>query len=148
MKLADALRGVAALGFDTPPIIYFVEQHPRYDPLVTEVFRGIEDGHLMGVTSAIALVEVLVHPYRHGDTDLAEQYRDLLLDSENFDVWSVGPSLAEDAAGLRAQYNLRTPDALQVAAALSAGCEAILTNDPHLKRVTEIDVLVLNELEL
>lgn len=43
---------------------------------------------------------------------------------------------------------LRTPDALQIAAALVAGCEAFLTNDAGLKRVTELRVLVLDELEM
>jgi predicted nucleic acid-binding protein len=39
-------------------------------------------------------------------------------------------------------------DALQIAVALEAGCEAFLTNDRTLKRVTELRVLVLDELEL
>jgi hypothetical protein len=44
--------------------------------------------------------------------------------------------VAERAAELRARYNLRTPDALQVATALVRRCEAFLTNDARLKRVT------------
>jgi predicted nucleic acid-binding protein len=50
-------------------------------------------------------------------------------------------------AELRARDQLRTPDALQVASALGAGCEAFLTNDLALRRVTELHVLVLGELE-
>jgi predicted nucleic acid-binding protein len=49
---------------------------------------------------------------------------------------------------LRATYNLKTPDALQVAAALHAGCDIFLTNDFGIKRVKEIHVLVLDDLEL
>ncbi|MCC5664290.1 hypothetical protein LC653_10260 [Nostoc sp. CHAB 5784] len=45
------------------------------------------------------------------------------------------------------RYNLQLPDALQVAAAIIAGCEAFLTNDAALKRVTELRVLVVCELE-
>jgi len=48
---------------------------------------------------------------------------------------------------LRAQYSLTLLDALQIAAALSAGCEALLTNDVRLQRVTELRVIVLAELE-
>jgi hypothetical protein len=33
IKLDDALTGVDRLGFDTAPLIYFVEAHPRYDTL-------------------------------------------------------------------------------------------------------------------
>jgi predicted nucleic acid-binding protein len=39
-------------------------------------------------------------------------------------------------------------DALQVATALNSSCEAFLTNDSNLKRVTQLRVLVLDELEL
>ncbi|MBK9715381.1 MAG: PIN domain-containing protein [Kouleothrix sp.] len=56
--------------------------------------------------------------------------------------------VADQAAELRASYGLRTPDALQIAAALAAGCTAFLTNDARLQRVTELRVLVLDELEL
>jgi hypothetical protein len=37
---------------------------------------------------------------------------------------------------------------IAIAAALSAGWEAFLTNDADLRRVTELRVLVLDELEL
>jgi hypothetical protein len=35
MKLDDALAEVTDLGFDTAPIIYFIEANPRFDALVT-----------------------------------------------------------------------------------------------------------------
>jgi predicted nucleic acid-binding protein len=47
-----------------------------------------------------------------------------------------------------APHNLRTPDALHVAAGIDARCDAFLTNDTGMKHVTEIAVLVLDELEL
>jgi predicted nucleic acid-binding protein len=43
---------------------------------------------------------------------------------------------------------LRTPDAILIATAIMAGCDAFLTNDKRLKQVTEIKVLVLEDLEL
>ena len=52
------------------------------------------------------------------------------------------------AAQLRARYELKTPDALHVAAALEARCEAFLTNDKGIQRVTDLRVLVLEDLEL
>jgi predicted nucleic acid-binding protein len=38
------------------------------------------------------------------------------------------------------------PDALQIAAVLSAGCEAFLTNDKKLKQTAELRVIVLDDL--
>jgi predicted nucleic acid-binding protein len=148
MKLDDALSGVTRLCLDTSPIIYLIEAHPSYDALVAEVLGRIADGSIAGVTSAITLTEVLVQPFIYGDTSLQQEYRDILLRSDNFQTMPVDVASAERAADLRARYRLRTPDALQIAVALGAGCEAFLTNDTTLKRVTELRILILDELEL
>lgn len=148
MNLDDALVGVSSLGIDTAPIIYFIEAHPRYDALVAEVFRRIDLGDLNGVTSVVTLAEVLVHPIQQKNIELQEEYRNVLLQSAHFRTLAIDSAQAERAAELRVRYNLRTPDALQVAAALAAGCEAFLTNDGTLNRVSELRVLVLDELEL
>ncbi|WP_430014098.1 hypothetical protein ACQY1Y_05045 [Microcystis ichthyoblabe FBCC-A1114] len=37
----------------------------------------------LAVTSTLTLTEVLVHPLRSGNVELAGQYRDILLDQEN-----------------------------------------------------------------
>jgi hypothetical protein len=50
-QLDDALVGVARLGLDTAPIIYFVEAHPNYDARVTAVFQRIATGALTAYTS-------------------------------------------------------------------------------------------------
>jgi|SRR5215475_823256 len=147
-KLDDALTGVMRPGFDTSPIIYFVEANPQYDALVTEIFQRVSNGAPLGATSVITLSEVLVQPIIQQHTLLQREYRDLLLRSHNFSTWPISASIAELGAELRAQYRLRTPDALQIATALEAGCEAFLSNDAGLRRVTELRVLILDDLEL
>lgn len=142
----DVLAGVAKLGIDTAPLIYFVEAHPEYDIAITNVFRRIESGELTGVTSVITLTEVLTQPLRMMKRDLLEQYRNLLCGSAHFEMVTIDAAMAEQAAILRAQYRLRTPDALQVAAALSRSCEAFLTHDNQLQHVTELRVLTMNDL--
>lgn len=146
MLLNDALADVTRLGFDTSPIIYFIEAHPHYDALVSEVFQRLDQGMSVGVTSVITLCEVMVQPLRRGDTHLQQEYRDLLMHTAYFRTLAIDTDIAERAADLRAHYNLRTPDAFQLATALVAGCEAFLTNDDMLKRVTELRVL--DELEI
>jgi predicted nucleic acid-binding protein len=148
ISLDDALANVTALGFDTAPIIYFVEQHPRYDALVSAIFQRIADGAVRGVTSVISLSEVLVHPLSQGNTQLSDEYRNLLLNSRDFSTLSIDAAVAEGAADLRARYNIRTPDALQLATARRASCTAFLTNDRRLQRVRELQVLVLDEITL
>ncbi len=148
MKLDEALKNVSTLGFDTAPIIYFVEANPTYDTLVTAIFQRVESGEITGVTSVISLCEVLVHPIRNQNLDLKQRYRDILQNSPNFSTRLINSMVAERAAELRAKYNLRTPDVLQIATALEIGCEAFLCNDKNLKRVTELRILILDEIEL
>jgi predicted nucleic acid-binding protein len=50
-------------------------------------------------------------------------------------------------AQFRADLNLSLADALQVATALAADCDAFITNDLRLKRVSRINVIVIQELK-
>ena len=55
--------------------------------------------------------------------------------------------IAHRAAEYRARYGLRTPDAIHVATAVQARAEVFLTNDRRLRRVEEIDVLLVEDLK-
>jgi Predicted nucleic acid-binding protein, contains PIN domain len=145
-KVVDALNSVRQLGLDTPLFIYFVERNPTYVAVCREVIRLIDTGTVTGCSSVVTLTEMLTLPKRLGRTSLEQEYRELLTQSPFFRLVPVGIEVAERAAELRARYNLRTPDALQVATALVRRCEAFLTNDARLKRVTEIRVLTLDDL--
>ncbi|HIK12625.1 MAG TPA: PIN domain-containing protein [Oscillatoriaceae cyanobacterium M33_DOE_052] len=70
-----------------------------------------------------------------------------ITNTENIKFVEIGPSAGQLAGELRARYNLQLPDALQIATALVAGCEAFLTNDVQLKRITELKILLVSELE-
>lgn len=148
MKLDAALQNVDFLSLDTSPFIYFVEQNPLYADLMREVFKRITDGDFQSCSSVITLTEVLVQPLRRNNQTLADDYRDLLFNGENFQLLSLTASIAERAAELRAKYNLRTPDALQIATALENNCDAFLCSDNGLKRVTDLRIIILNDLEL
>ncbi len=146
--LDAALGGVTRLGLDTSPIIYLIERHPRYAPLVAETVRRMLARGLRSVTSVTTLAEVLVQPIRRGDTVLANTYYRFLVYSDHLDTLPITEPVAARSAAFRAAYNLKLPDALQLAVAREAGCEAFLTNDLTLRRVTELRILVLDELEV
>jgi predicted nucleic acid-binding protein len=148
MKLDEALANINFIGLDTSPFIYFVEQNPLYVDLMREFFKRLTNHNFQACSSVITLTEVLVQPLRQNNQTLAKEYRDLLFNGTNFQLLSLTSSVAETAAELRAGYNLRTPDALQIATALENGCDAFLCNDNGLKRVSELRILILDELEL
>lgn len=148
MKLDLALKGITALGFDTSPFIYFVEEHLSYLNIMDEIIRRVDQGKISGYSAVITLTEVLVKPKKLGNTDLEQEYQALLEQSRNFDLVRITEKIAKEAADLRSRYTIRTPDALQIAAAIDVGCQAFLTNDKRLKSVSDLTILVLDELEL
>jgi predicted nucleic acid-binding protein len=144
----DALRAVTRVFLDSAPVIYYVERHPRYGPLTDPIFDRIDAGTLSGVTSPVTLLECLVVPCRLGQVQVQQDFTDLIVSGHGVAFVPLTEAIARRGAQLRAHYNLSLPDAFQVAAALAAGCDAFLTNDAALKRVQELPILVLDELEL
>jgi len=108
------------VGLDTAPLIYFIEENPKYIEIVKLFFEEMDKGQFLVVTSIITLLEVLVHPLRINNKELAAEYRDILLNSKLVTV-EVTTAISEQAAQLRATHNIRTPDAIQISAALDAG---------------------------
>ncbi len=145
MGWIDELRG-KLIALDTAPLIYFIEEHPAYCPVVEPFFEQLDKGTVQVVTSVITLTEVLVKPLRDGDTRLAEQYRDILLNIDGLTTVEVSAAVAEKAARLRSQYSLRTPDAIQIATALHTGASALLTNDIRWPALPDLHILTLEQL--
>ena len=84
---------------------------------------------------------------RRGLAEQLEGYRRLILQGDATEFCEIGPEAAERAARLRATYSISLMDALQVGVAITADCQAFMTNDRNLSRIAEIPVLVLDELE-
>lgn len=135
------------IGLDTAPLIYFIEENPTYLPIVDPFFEALADGKVQVVTSTVTLVEVLTQPMRRNNDLLVARYRNLLLATRGLTVHALSPTIAEEAARLRARYALRTPDAIQLATALMSGAAAFLTNDLRLAQCSEVRVLTLDHLK-
>ena len=147
MAWLDPFEG-RIVALDTAPLVYFIEEHPGYLHLVTAFFEAVEDAKFQVVTSYVTLLEVLVHPISRNDPGLASQYRGILLDARGLTSLPVNEHVAEGAASLRAQYNLRTPDAIQLSTGIQAGASFFLTNDLQLPAIPELQVLTLDDLLL
>jgi len=138
--------GPGPVALDTQAFIYFIEEHPRYLPVVEPVFEAIEGERLQAVTSAVTLLEVLVIPYRENDPTLAASYEGILTRSRGLRMVELSASLLRAAAQLRAATSMKTPDALQVAAALTAGCSALVTNDGRWpERIGSLPILRIDD---
>jgi len=127
---------------DACVLIYAVEKVPPYCTLLQPLWDAARLGHCLICTSELTLAEVLVKPLREGDALMRDLFRETILASEGTDPIPVTRSVLEKAAEIRAIAGLRTPDAIHVASAQSAGCSCLVTNDPVFSRVLVLDDLL------
>jgi predicted nucleic acid-binding protein len=120
---------------DSVSIVYYLERNPRYFDAAAEWMERVNAGRLTAVASALLLAEVLVPAYRAGSPAAARKARAALERIPNFQLLEVTAGVSDVAARLRAEHNLRTPDALHVATALNQEVEWVVTNDSRLRRI-------------
>ncbi|HEX8209073.1 MAG TPA: PIN domain-containing protein [Longimicrobium sp.] len=140
MGLIDEV-GAGPVALDTAAFIYLIEAHPLYLPTLLPVFAAADEERLTIVTSAVTLLEVLVVPYRAGNLPLANRYEALLNRSRGVRLREIDRALLRAAAQLRATTGVRTPDALQLAAALAEGCTTFVTNGRRLPSIPGLRIL-------
>jgi predicted nucleic acid-binding protein len=144
-KLRVSLRRHRRVAFDSCIFIYQIEANPKYVTLTDLVFSWLVQPAFRAVTSAITMTEVLVPSYRNRDQKLLDNFYGLLSTYPNLEWISVGLEIADVAAELRAQHNMRTPDAIHAATAIHAGATALITNDPLFSRISDFDVVILDD---
>jgi predicted nucleic acid-binding protein len=91
------------------------------------------------------LLETLVQPIRQNNLSLVSTYESLLTKTD-VKLKPIRLDILRRAADLRAAQNLKTPDAVHAAAAISANCFYFVTNDDGLKRLSNFNVVILSDL--
>jgi predicted nucleic acid-binding protein len=134
---------------DTNCFIYYFEDSERYAPKLEVVFNQTQAGLLQTNMSIISFLELLVKPKKESNIFLENRYKVILKNFPNLKIVELSFAIADIAAGLRAEYKLKTPDAIIFATALSTNSKYFLTNDQHFKSIGEkenISVLLIDEL--
>jgi len=144
--MSDGLNGIRRLFLDSAPVIYFVEKHPIYYSLLEPIFSRLEAGELVAVTSPVTLAECLVLPMKLGNLRVKEAFSQILAGDHSCVFVPLGKETARIAADIRSRYKVTLTDAFQIAAALEGNCDAFLTNDKDLARVTDLTVLIVANL--
>ena len=109
------------------------------------IFRRVQSRQAHLVVSAVTEAELLVGPYRDDDLEALERIRGLL-STDGIDVLDVNRRMGRLSAVLRARHGLQTADAIIVATAIEAGCDAIVGNDKKWRRLDEIAYVHLDEI--
>ncbi len=130
---------------DSNGFIYSVELVEPYRTLLEPMWQQARAGEFDVASSDITVLETLVKPLREGD-EVVEMLLRSMFDAHEVSLIPATRELWEDAARIRADTGLKTPDALHAATALGAGCAAFITNDTDFHRVQGLPVVVLDDL--
>ena len=137
--------GPGPVALDSSLFIYLIEESPRYLASVRPIFEAIDTGRLEAATSSLTVLEALVLPLRLGNEVIARQCENYLTRSGGLHLVPIDLQLLRMAAQLRAATRVKTPDALQMASALRAGCAVFVTNDHRIPSWNGLRVLQLEE---
>ena len=130
---------------DASGLIYSMERVEPYRTLLEPMWQEAQDGNITIVSSPLIVIEALVKPLRDGNTEIESQYRELF-GSNAVRLLDASYQVFEDAASIRAETGLKTPDAIHAATAIRAECTLFVTNDTDFRRVQELPIVVLDDL--
>ncbi len=138
--------GFDSVFIDSVAFIYLIENHPTNYTKVEDFLSQevVKENPL--VTSVITVSEFCVKPFRENDNAILLDFKNTI-EGLNIKVLDINCKIAEGSSKLRAKYKfLKTSDALQIASALLFACKRFLTNDVQLKQITELQVILIEEL--
>ena len=141
--LHQALEGCHLLALDTMVFSYHFAKHPRYGALTQAILETVESGQAEGLITTVTLAEVLTRPAQANDWRAMHAYELYLTRFPHLHLVPLDADLARETARVRAETGLRTPDAVQVAAARLHGADAVVTNDHRWRNHVHGPALIL-----
>lgn len=146
MTIANALAGIHSVFLDTAPVIYYIEDHDRFGPIMRTIVDFIQSGKLKAFSSVVTMAEVMPKPIEAGNEFLADKFSAFLRNAKNLTLIDINDAIAEAAGRMRGRNpGLRTMDAIQIAASLNIHADAFITNDVKLKNTPAPRVIVLKD---
>jgi predicted nucleic acid-binding protein len=114
---------------DTNILIYLFELHDPYSKQVAIILEEFTNGGKQLITSTITITEFLA-----GTTSSSLE---TLHKVPNLSIVSLDENLAEKAAILQRETNIKIGDSIHVATATQQKAEAFFTNDKKLSKIVE-----------
>jgi len=131
---------MARLYLDSNVVIGLVEEDTRPWEGLSARLEALGGADAIHVVSDLVYMECLVKPLALGDAALRLAYETSL---DALDVIALTRPVCVRAAAIRATHRFRTADALHLAAAIEAGCDAFVTGDQRLSGFLDISVALI-----
>ncbi len=116
--------------WDSCVVIYRIQQVAPWHSVIAGMLEPILDTTALHV-SHLTRLECRVYPIRKIDLPLLKRF-DEFFARPDVRVVAARPDVFDLATELRALYNVKTPDALHLACAISSECDEFWTNDRRL----------------
>lgn len=130
------------LFWDACAAIYFVDNNEPWVEKLVALVEQLDDGTGHAV-SQLSLLECRVKPLREQNADVLAAYDRFFTRSDLLQV-ALDRRIILEAARIRAMHNLKTPDALQAASALSLpGPVRFLTSDRQFDNVPGLNIALI-----
>ncbi len=133
------------IALDTAPLIYFFENISPYTKIISSLFEDSEKKKIRFICSTITISEIFVKPFKDNQKDTQKMLEHVLVKNPEISIVPVTISIALEASKIRANYNIRTPDAIQIATAKKYA-DFFITNDKKLERYPHLKIKVLDSL--
>lgn len=144
MGLVDGFKSATTVALDTNIFVYAYQNKPRSKDAL-QILEKIKSTGIRCFISVLVFEEFLVGVYKQKLEKSVSSYEDFLTSSGLFTVVDMDRQIARTAAKLRAEHSsLRTPDAIHLASAISAGVNTFITTDRRIpKKIGKLIVKVL-----
>ncbi|MGB9104921.1 MAG: PIN domain-containing protein [Terriglobales bacterium] len=117
--------------WDTMLFVYLLEDNERYGERVANILSRMQERGDELCTSALAVGEVLVGPYKQGANEAATKIREFFA-SPFVQVLPFDADTAVHYANIRSRFRVPPADAMHLACAAEGKTDLFLTNDATL----------------
>lgn len=132
------------LFLDACSIIYLIESQQQQGQATRLLLDKALQNKTQLIVSRLSFLECRVLPLKENNTELLTRYN-RFFQLPSIRIIELTADVVNLATDLRANYSqsLRTPDALQVACALSAHADQFLTGDKKLSVIEELEIVLV-----
>lgn len=99
--------------------------------------------------SIISFLEILVKPKKDSNIFIENKYKLMLTNYPNLSIVDMEYNIADIASRLRANYKIKTPDAIIVATGIAMNVDYIITNDIRLRNICNnegLDIIIIDDI--
>ena len=137
---------MSAIYLDSCIVIYLTEGPDRFRETCYQALAKCKTGDGQLCFTDLTRLECRALPLRKGQQRILEEYDNFFSLPETSRLL-INEQVFEIATELRAFQNLKTPDALHLAAAIHHGCTEFWTNDLRLKPAAADRLQIVNPLD-